>query len=175
MSWLSDFDKLHISTKSVSISLSALLPFWLISIYLFKRPLYDTGDYLIIGAFVIAFSISYYLLRFSIAFALWLLDDSDSDFELMVFGITGVGCFVNLCFWIIIGYSFDFAFFTFVIWLFSIPTVLTIVLYSILLYRDEKKEQEKAAAESDQITEDYPVGAGGGDLSSSSLPDPNVE
>lgn len=139
MSWLSDFDKLNQTTKSISLSIGVSIPFWLVAIYLFKKPLYEQGDYIIIGAFCLCFSVVNYTLKILIS-SLGAAIDDDKDDDPIIFAIVGVISILNLSFWITIAYYFEWSFFTLLCYIFAVPTVTFVVLFVMVIIKDEKKE-----------------------------------
>lgn len=106
MTWIDSFDKLHIKTKSVIISIVGLMPFWVIAFYLFKRPIYDKGDYLILGCFCFCFSVVQYSI--SLATALFMLKArkiKDKTYN-PAFYLSGIAAVMSLTISILASYIF---------------------------------------------------------------------
>lgn len=111
MSWIEGFDKLSVSTKSVVLSVAGLIPFWIISIYLFNKPLYNKGDYLILGCICFCFSLMLYALN--LVTALFMLKVKGGKNE-TAFYLSGMSAIIGLSVSMLIGYIFQWRFITFV-------------------------------------------------------------
>lgn len=114
MSWFSDFDKLHVTSKSAILSLVVLFPFWFVSIYLFNRPLYNQGDLYIIGALCFCFSVTYFALNLLLAaLAIYITESEDEDGS-ATFVIGGIISVLYLSLSILFCYWMEWGFKTFV-------------------------------------------------------------
>lgn len=142
MSWLTDFDKLNFSTKSIGISIAILLPFWLLSIYLLNRPLYDSKDYLIIGSFCFCFAVMWYAFNMAAALLYRKYDKEKVDLDASAL-VAGVGSASYLSIGIVASYYLEWSYRTFLIVVFSY--MIFLVLRAVLLIRLRNRSINKRA------------------------------
>lgn len=135
MSIFSDFEKLHITTKSAVLSLAALVPFWFVSIYLFNKPLYNRGDLYIIGALCFCFSITYYALNILLSsLTLYIVDEQDEEpIGILILG--GIVSILYLCVSMLICYWMEWGFKTFIAVAYLYLIVRTIITGIIALLK----------------------------------------
>lgn len=111
MSWFSEFNKLHVTSKSAILSLVVLFPFWFVSIYLFNKPLYNQGDLFIIAALCFCFSVTYLALNLILSALAIFVTDSDDDDHSATFAIGGIISVLYLslsmifCYWMAWGFK----------------------------------------------------------------------
>lgn len=145
MSWVTDFDKLHITTKSAVLSIVALIPFWFVSIYLFNKPLYNQHDMFIIGAFCFCFSLTYYALIVFLGLLILQIADDKNENDEMVLIIGGIISVLYLCVVIVVSYYFDWCFTTFLLvaYLYLVGRMIfTSIILLIAFYHDSKDKKD---------------------------------
>lgn len=152
MSWFSDFDKLHVTSKSAVLSLVVLFPFWFVSIYLFNRPLYNQGDLYIIGALCFCFSVTYFALNLLLAALVIYITDSEDEDGSATFVIGGIVSVLYLSLSIIFCYWMEWGFKTFVFVAFLYLILRTIISAIMAGLKSDnstpKKEEQNPTIES---------------------------
>lgn len=131
MSVFSEFNKLHVTSKSAVLSLIVLIPFWFVSIYIFNKPLYNQGDLYIIGALCFCFSVTYLALNLILAALVIYNTDSEDEDGSATFVIGGIVSVLYLSLSIVFCYWMEWGFKTFVIVAFLyliIRTAITAIL-----------------------------------------------
>jgi hypothetical protein len=113
MSWAETLDKLSITVKNIAVSLCILIPFWFMAIYLFHKPLYNSGDYLIIAVFCFCFSITWYFLGAMIALAIANRFKADDEFQVASL-VGGIISILYIALTILLTYVFNWSFFVFI-------------------------------------------------------------
>ncbi|HAA01335.1 MAG TPA: hypothetical protein DIS90_14875 [Cytophagales bacterium] len=142
MAWFDEFSKLPITTRNIILSLAMQLPFWLIAIYLLNKPLYNSGDYLIIGAFCFCFSVTWYFLGGLNAAMAAQMNNKKRDIH-TIYVVGGIVSVLYLSVAIIVSHYFSLSFKTFLIISYSYMLIAffkSVIRLEMKQYDDKQKK-----------------------------------
>lgn len=146
MSWISDFNKLHVSLKGISLIVAVLMPFWFISIYLFNKPLYNQQDPYILFSFCFCFSLLWFFISNFFAYFLDSNFEESKDlntFDEDVLQLTAKFSVFFISLAILISYYYTPSFGTFLGYSFGSVFVLGFIMVFISEPKRHKRESEK--------------------------------
>jgi len=150
MSYLEDFNKLNTSTKGTIIIIACLMPFFIVSLYLFMPALFSPSvQFYIPLSFSICLSISWYLMTILLTILIVEFIDRlmNTKTDLIeTFFITGVLsiCYLSTIIIICFFCNSKFRYFVLIAYCYIVFRILWVLLVSSIYKRRAKKQKNKA-------------------------------
>lgn len=143
MGLLTEFNKLHLSAKSVILSLAVLMPFWWVAIYVFNKPLYNTKDFFILVPLCFCFSITWYVFNIGIGLGISAVRKKEGEKPIDLQGhfiVGGIASIGYLSFAIVLSYYFKWSFIVFLIVAYSYIAFRIIGWFFIAMFSKPQKQ-----------------------------------